>query len=315
MFVYASGVPELLVIFLAATVVVILVTTAMIIGVSLSPPRRTAAWAIARGLPSDPGEMDRSFRAWDAGTGRTRRPVWEIEGDGPADAPAVIIIHGWAMSRVVMLERIAPFLAVAPRVLVVDRPGHGEASGYASFGAGESAHLARVIDGAEADGDHGGSVVLAAWSIGLLAAIELAASDTRICGVVSIAGCIDVPHSMRARLAEAEVPRIPFAWCMALALRIRERFSGRSIPDAVAFAPQIRCPLLIVHGTNDVVAPIERLDVLAQSLSGAAKCTWIRVEGAGHARLDLHPDARLRETLHDWWPTVPARTFDTTIAT
>ncbi len=50
--------------------------------------------------------------------------------------------------------------------------------------------------------------------------------------------------------------------------------------DALAFAPQIKVPVLLVHGSEDKIAPIERTSVALSKVLPNAKL--VRLEGHGH---------------------------------
>lgn len=68
-----------------------------------------------------------------------------LREDGPADAPAVVLIHGYA-SSLHAFDRLTPFLAARLRVVRVDLLGHGS-SVFAAPDYGHRAQ-ARVIAGA-----------------------------------------------------------------------------------------------------------------------------------------------------------------------
>lgn len=47
--------------------------------------------------------------------------------------------------------------------------------------------------------------------------------------------------------------------------------------------PQVRCPVLVMHGSNDLVVPFSHGPKLYDAATGAKQCLW--VEGAGHNNL------------------------------
>ncbi|HVZ94831.1 MAG TPA: alpha/beta hydrolase [Phycisphaerales bacterium] len=129
------------------------------------PPRRTAAWAVSRGLPANPGEMNpaREFESFalrlDERT-RDESPAWSIAGDargatggtkeaGRASdslAPIIIVTPGWGDSRVTMLGRVNELAKLASRVIVWDPPGHGEAPGLCALGTREPEMITRLVE-------------------------------------------------------------------------------------------------------------------------------------------------------------------------
>ena len=72
-----------------------------------TPPRRTRAWAVARGVAGDPGELDepRSYTTEVVSVAGREVELWEIAGDA-ADGPVVIVTPGWGDSKVGALVRL-----------------------------------------------------------------------------------------------------------------------------------------------------------------------------------------------------------------
>jgi pimeloyl-ACP methyl ester carboxylesterase len=129
-----------LVVFLATLVLFVIRTLTR-------PPRRTYAWAVARGRVGDPSELDRPrpFRNWTFRSRGLELPVWEIEGDVPG-GPTVICTHGWGDSRLGGLVRVDALAPAAGRIILWDLPGHGEAPGTCRLGTAEARDLLELID-------------------------------------------------------------------------------------------------------------------------------------------------------------------------
>jgi dienelactone hydrolase len=58
--------------------------------------------------------------------------------------------------------------------------------------------------------------------------------------------------------------------------------------DLPAAARRVRCPVLLVHGTEDETVPVEESELLAAAL-GPAKASLLAIEGAGHTFGVRHP--------------------------
>ncbi|MEX0746209.1 MAG: hypothetical protein WD118_11460, partial [Phycisphaeraceae bacterium] len=90
------------------------------------PPRKTLGVALARRMPTDPGQIGRRF---DDLTLRLPAghdtPGWRVPGDAP-DAPAVLVVHGFGDSRFGALTWTPLLLPHASEVVLFDLPGHGE---------------------------------------------------------------------------------------------------------------------------------------------------------------------------------------------
>ncbi|MBM4113711.1 MAG: alpha/beta fold hydrolase, partial [Phycisphaerae bacterium] len=112
---------------------------------ALHPPRRTTAWALARGTHPDPEPIERPWRLLrhELADGTTL-PYWEIDGDD-ANGAVVVIVHGWGRSRWDSLRRVGAFLPRASRLVLPDLRGHGEADGRTSLGMREPADLVDLL--------------------------------------------------------------------------------------------------------------------------------------------------------------------------
>jgi pimeloyl-ACP methyl ester carboxylesterase len=248
------------------------------------PPRHTAGYAVAKGLAVDPGEMGLSYDSWqlDRPDG-VCLPVWEIEtGDA---ARTAVFIHGWGQSRVDMLARIAPWREHAGRIVLYDLRGHGDADGVSDLGAGEERDLLALL---ERLGDT--PVVLVGCSMGAVIAIEAAAGQVgaeRVAAIVAYGPYDDFHMSLRGRIRSEGIPARPMTDLAMTWFRLR----GLRHRPLVPVAERLSCPMLIVHGENDSVCPLDGARRLA---AAAPDAQLVTVEGAAH--LDaVHVDPELHE--------------------
>ncbi|MHC4948199.1 MAG: alpha/beta fold hydrolase [Planctomycetota bacterium] len=270
-----------LVVLLGVALGVLLVVLAAVLAWEMThPSRRTAGYAVARGLAVDPGERGMAYEAWsldrpDGGV----LPVWEIDcaapdgGDGRAALTAVLL-HGWGQSRIDVLDRLDPWPALVDRLVLYDLRGHGEAAGASRLGHREDDDLLALL---ERLGD--GPVVLVGFSMGAVIALRAAARDAgaagRVAGAVVYGPYTDFHASLRGRLRRGGLPTRPItdlALAGLAALGIR--------PPSVGDEPErLRCPLLVVHGTADRVVPVAHGEAIgAAARDGALH----RVEDADH---------------------------------
>jgi uncharacterized protein len=68
-------------------------------------------------------------------------------------------------------------------------------------------------------------------------------------------------------------------WWLPVGVLLRHRF------DSLAIAPQVHCPVLIVHGDCDEIVPLALGQHLCAAFAGPAEL--IVVPGAGHNDLSL----------------------------
>ncbi len=98
---------------------------------------------------------------------------------GPANAPAIVLVHGSVVTRKMWLPQLRG-LSDRYRIIAPDLPGHGGRAGEPFTFTAASRTLGEVIDGAA-----GGRALVVGASLGGYVAIDLAHRDpTRVAGLV-----------------------------------------------------------------------------------------------------------------------------------
>lgn len=261
-------------------VVYLAILIAMTAWMLTHPPRRTYAWAVSRGRAGDPGEMEqaRGYESWTFEFRGLSLPVWEIAGERP-DGPAIVLTTGWGDSRIGSLLRVPALVRHASRLILWEMPGHGEAPGHCTLGTREVEALRGLVDRVA----QGRKVVLYGWSLGAGASIAAAAGDERVAAVIAEAP-YRLPRTPAKRvLANVRLPHVmnlqPALWMLGTAFGVGPRFRGF---DRAAHAARLSCPLLVLHGTEDGVCPVEDGRAIA---AAAAKGRFVAIEGGGHNNL------------------------------
>lgn len=285
--------PGLLILLAIAAGLLMLLLTALLVREARRPPRHTAGYALGRGLPCDPGDLNMAHEEWWLDRpGGARLPVWEIgteqgtegqrdqgtEGTGGGGLTAVFI-HGWGQSRIDMLARLDPWPALCRRIVLYDLRGHGDAEeGLSDLGYHEEEDLVALL---EQLGE--GPFLLVGHSMGAVIAIHAAAAGRpvarQIIGIVAYGPYCDFHRSLRGRLQVAGLPRRPITDLAMLWFRLW-RIRHRPTDRAAAALP---CPLLVVHGSDDIVAPPAEAERI---VAAAPDAQLHRVDGAGH--MDAH---------------------------
>jgi pimeloyl-ACP methyl ester carboxylesterase len=217
-----------------------------------------------------------------------------------ADAPVVILVHGWGRN----VERMLPYIAMLHPagfgLLAFDARHHGSSDGdrFAAMPKFSEDIRAAVdfLDGRRALG--GRPVGVLGLSVGGSASIHAASADHRIAAVATVGAFAD-PSDARATLGRhwwLLAPGLPLAFRFA-EYRVGARFR-RIAPERVIGAARAR--FLLIHGTEDVVVPVAHAQRLADAAGPAAR-TWI-IPGRGHS--DPHLDAAMAPTLTDFFAEV-----------
>lgn len=256
------------------------------------PPRKTYATAVARGRPGDPTECDppREFRAFSfrAPIDRSRHaelPAWEIEG-GDRQGPVAVCTPGWGDSKIGALVRVNALSPVVSRIVAWDPSGAGEAPGCSNLGTGADVGALGALLETLAPSLAGRPVLLYGWSLGAGVSIACAAEQGERPEGPPISGVIaEAPYRLAWTPAMhvldlAGLPwrlNLPIAYGL-LGLRLGVGVAWKGF-DRVLYAQRLRCPILVVHGTEDDICPSRD----GRSIAAAAgEGLFIDIDGAGH---------------------------------
>ena len=235
---------------------------------TLAGGRALVHWGIRKGLAAprvahhtDPGALGLGFDTVRIATanGRTLH-AWFIPAPdaAAAAAPAVLVVHGWGGNAALMLPLARPLHDAGFATLFVDARCHG-ASDDDSF-----ASLPRFAEDAEhafawlatRAGVDPARIALLGHSVGAGAVLLAAARTPRVAAVVSVAAFSHPAAMMRRWLAARRIPEKPLGRYI---LGYVEKTIGHRFDDIapVATIARIRRPVLLVHGEDDEVVPID----------------------------------------------------------
>ena len=250
-----------------------------------------------------------------------------VEVDGPAGAPAVVLLHGFAASTFTWRE-IAPRLAATHRVVSIDRLGFGRSdrvtNGEYSFGDSVR-HTVAVLD---ALGEHGAVTLIGhSAGTGIAAGVALDAPE-RVGRLVLIAPAIVAagpPPGVRRAFALPGVSRIAptvmraaaplFARALARTWAdgsrvsrdvvdgylepLRQRGTAEALvemtlgdptePDLLDRLPRIGVPALVIVGSRDRVVP----EADGRKVGETLRCEVVVIDDAGHLPHEEQPVATL----------------------
>ncbi|HET8630589.1 MAG TPA: alpha/beta fold hydrolase [Thermomicrobiales bacterium] len=257
----------------------LLLATSAVMGHTITRPRRVAVLA-ARDLEPDLEEV--TFRTADG----LALSGWYLPAARPRDA--VIICHGFAMSRNELLDLARGLRARDHAVLLFDFRAHGASAGDRStIGYREATDIVAAVDFLRARPELAGRRIgVAGVSMGAAAAIQAAAREPRIAAVVadsSFAALDDVAANGIRLLYR--LPRYPFA---PLVIRFGELFCrtpiglNRPIGAIGRIAPR---PLLLIHCASDRLVPLTEARLL-YAAAGEPKELWV-VPDLDHACASL----------------------------
>lgn len=237
-------------------------------------------WRVPR--PDTPEELDtRGMRVRIPGV----RDKWLagrfLEPAGGTSEGTVLVMHGWGGHAGAMLPIAPPFTDAGLGILFLDARCHGysDADDFASmprFAEDIEAGLRWLEDTRGIDPRE---VVLVGHSVGAGAAL-LAATRTRVAGVVAVSCMAHPAELMTALMRRAHLPRALIRYL----LWRTEGLIGLRFDD---FAPKatiarVDAPVLIVHGALDRTVPLSDAHVLMAAASLKEEVDLLVVEEADH---------------------------------
>jgi alpha-beta hydrolase superfamily lysophospholipase len=185
----------------------------------------------------------------------------------------VIFLHGSADNRASSVGLAQHLLPRGFAVLAYDSRAHGQSEGRdCTYGFFEKRDLSRVIDTITRR-----PIVVIGTSLGAAVALQAAAEDDRIAGVIAIASFSD--------LRTVATERAPFFATQGEiddAFRLAEQQANFRV-DAVspmAAAARITVPVLLIHGADDHETPPDHSRRIYKALHGERR--MLIVPGHGH---------------------------------
>lgn len=213
--------------------------------------------------------------------------AWFVPVKASGPAPALAVVHGWGGNMETMLPLALPLHRAGYALLFFDARSHGR-SDQDSFSS--MPRFAEDLDYAlywlkwqpGVDPKRLGAV---GHSVGAAAALLAASRRDDLSAVVSIAAFSHPQTMMRRLLAVWRVPYVPFGWYV---LRYVQRVIGHRFDDIAPINTivRVRCPVLLVHGTEDVTVPVAEAEAL-HARRGEGRGELLLVKGSHDSYQEL----------------------------
>ncbi len=199
--------------------------------------------------------------------------------EGPANAPCVLLVHGWEADSSQLLPLVAPLRARGFRVARFDQPAHG-------FSLGSRASVVDFRDAVIAVAERLGPLHgLIGHSLGATSAtLALATERISALRVVLIAPARE-PRLFLGRIADTLA--LSPARRQGMFERVRAQVGDFDALDVSKLAPLRHEPLLVVHAQNDRLIPFEEGRAIA---SAWPQAQLLAPERLGHRKLLEDPN-------------------------
>jgi pimeloyl-ACP methyl ester carboxylesterase len=208
----------------------------------------------------------------------------------------VIMVHGLGDSKITYMRLGRAMAARGFDVVLPDMRAHGRSTGkYVTYGAHEKDDLKLIADDLLARKVIAEPLYVLGASVGGLEAIQYAALDPRIKGVIALAPPKDF-HTMVEIVMRTNAPFMSPADIDKVAARAGEiaGFNPAEV-SAITAVAKLKCPLLLIHGQVDTSIPIANSQAIYAAAPGPKELDTIPF--AGHIGVLYLPDDQILKNL------------------
>lgn len=205
-----------------------------------------------------------------------------------AEAPTLILIHGWGQSAARMLPYIRHIQPNGYNLLIFSARNHGRSSSfkYPTIHTFTEDALAVIDFITRSDLTTNPQIGLVGLSVGGGAAINAAAANPHIQSVITIGAVSHPVDVMNAEFKKRRVPKF-IAKFLLFFMRTRFRINFDKIAP-INNIPHVKADIFLIHGSEDKVIPLQQGQALAAAGNPAKTRLWV-VSGKGHSNCATHP--------------------------
>ncbi len=203
---------------------------------------------------------------------------------GKLNQCTVILVHGWGGNAQMMLPLALPFYEAGLNVLLYDARNHGKSDGDTFSSLPRFAEDLGSAITWTMQRDPGQKIVVLGHSIGAAAAMLAASHRSDIDLVIGVSGFAHPNLVMSRHLDRPWLPR----WFRPLIMNYIQWVIGFRFDDIAPMnrIRHIRCPVLLLHGTEDRVVPISDMRLIEQNALPENNVHVVAIEGAHHNSVD-----------------------------
>ena len=199
----------------------------------------------------------------------------------PSENPTLIVLHSLGGTRQDFLTFNLPIWQQGVNLALIDMRDHGESGGkYFTYGFHERKDVSKLIDFLQKNYKQAAQhIAVMGISAGGVVAISSASYDNRIQGLITISAFADLNQTIAK-----QVPWLPPLGRKRAIAKAEEiaKFKIAEI-SPINRIIKVRCPILIVHGTEDKYIPFANGKKLYRAVEGEKY--FYAVEGGNHSNI------------------------------
>jgi uncharacterized protein len=225
-----------------------------------------------------PADLGLAYETHHVHGGTGRLEAWYLPN--PWQRGMVLLFHGFNGCKAHVLAEAKAFHEMGYACFLVDFPGSGGSDGdTTTIGRREALDVARSVDYVR---DHWRSETLILFGASMGSAAILRAVDVHrvvVDGVILECPFDRLVHAVATHCRLAVLPPLLTARALVFWGSLRLGFNGFRHNPA-DYARGVRCPVLLLHGTNDVKTPCAQVAAVYANLAGDKAVYYF--EGLGH---------------------------------
>ncbi len=239
------------------------------------------------GSPADHGMAFTTFKIpLDNGL---KLAAWKLTASSAPHTPTILILHGWGANMQMMLPLAEPFYKAGLNCLLLDARNHGQSpdDGISSLPQFMADCTAAIDWLRENEGDQCGPLALLGHSVGAGAVLLAASKRDDVDAVISISSFAHPLWLMQRHLQRPLKSLYVLRRFEGLVMFVAQKMIGHRFEDIAPMNAmcQIKCPVLLVHGTNDRVVPVADLHAIENNCPDKQPEVLL-INGAGHESID-----------------------------
>jgi uncharacterized protein len=211
--------------------------------------------------------------------------AWFVPSLCREPCPAIVLLHGWGGNASDLLPAARALHSAGYAVLLLEARNHGRSdkddhSSLPRFAQDLDSAIDWLSEQVCVDA---GRIVAMGHSVGGAAVLLSASRRNDLLALVSVGAFAHPEQLMRRWFATRGVPYWPLGWLLN---RYLERVIGARFDDIapVNTLTKVSCPIMLIHGRQDSVVPVEDARLIWQQRSGS-EVTLLECEGT-HDKFD-----------------------------